>query len=109
MTSKRAYRVVVRHNLVVAVESIEVPPDTELAEDNLSVSLKLAENFRLNGSVDGDYLFAGVNRAKDFALVALDFVNKLTEKSEHGLSQHNFYEAPTWSNASVGPKQKMQH
>ncbi len=109
MTARRAYNVVVRHNLVVAVESVEVPLDTEVAEDNLSATLKLAENFRGRGSIDGDYLFAGIHKAKDFALVALDFVKKLAEKSEQGLSAHNFYDEPSWSNPSAGEKQKLQH
>jgi hypothetical protein len=109
MASKRAYKVVVCHNLVAAVESVEVAPETEVAEDNLVVTLKLAENFRRNGNIDGEYLFAGINKAKDFALVALDFVKKLAEKSEQGLAQHNFFGEPTWTNPSLAAKQKMQH
>ena len=109
MPTKRAYKVAIHYNLVAAVESVEVAPETEVAEDNLTVTLKLAENFRLNGNIDGDYLFAGINKAKDFALVALDFVKKLTEKSELGLSQHNFFAEATWSNPSLAGKQKMKH
>jgi len=109
MTAKRAYKVIVRNNLIAAIESLDVPPDTDLAEDNLSASLQLAENFRAQNAIDGEYLFASIHKAKDFALVALDFVQKLAEKSEQSLASHNFYEEPMWRNPSLAGKQKLQH
>jgi len=104
-----AYRVTVRHNLVLGVESIDAMSDQELPTDNLEVTLTLAQNYRQNGCIDGEYLFSSVHQAKDFALVALDFVKKLTEKSEHVLSEHNFYAEPDWRNSLVGIQEKMQH
>ena len=109
MTGDRTYKVTVRHNLVGSVEQIEVEAGADIPQDNLEVTLQLAENFRRNGSIDGDYLFASVHRAKDFALVALDFIKRLTEKSEQGLAQHNFYAEPDWRNPSLAGKQKLQH
>jgi len=109
MAAKRAYKVVVCNNLIAAIESLEVAPETEVAEDNLSASLQLAQNFRRQNAIDGEYLFASIHKAKDFALVALDFVKKLTEKSEQGLAAHNFYDQPTWRNPSLEGKQKLQH
>ena len=104
-----AYRVAIRHNLVLGVESIDLAGGAELPADNLEVTLKLAENYRKNGCIDGEYLFSSINRAKDFALVALDFVKRLMEKSEQGLSAHNFYTEPDWLNPSVGRQDKVQH
>ena len=109
MERERVYRVVVAHNLVSAVESIEVPAPSGISRENLEVTLQLATNFRAQGCIDGEYLFTSVHQAKDFAMVALDFVKKLTEKSEQGLAAHNFYSEPDWRNPSAGGQQKVQH
>lgn len=109
MAIAESYRVVIRHNLVIAVENVELSEGDEVPEDNLEVTLALAQNYRQHGSIDGEYLFSSVHRAKDFALVALDFVKKLMEKSEQGLEGHNFYSQPAWHNPSAADLKKLQH
>ena len=109
MSWKYAYQVVVRHNLVTAVESIQLDRANDIIADNLQVTLKLAENYRQNGCIDGEYVFSSTHRAKDFALVALDFIKKLMEKSEQGLEAHNFYSEPDWVNPSAAKQQGSQH
>jgi hypothetical protein len=109
MERERVFRVVVRHNLVIAVESIEVAAPSGISGENLDVTLQLASNYRENGCIDGEYLFTSIHQAKDFALVALDFVKRLMEKSEQGLNAHNFYSEPDWHNPSAGKPQKVQH
>ena len=108
MSRKYAYQVVVRHNLVTAVESIQLDRANDMIADNLQVTLKLAENYRQNGCIDGEYVFSSTHRAKDFALVALDFIKKLMEKSEQGLEAHNFYSEPDWINPSATKLKELQ-
>lgn len=109
MAVAETYRVVIRHNLVITVENVELSDGDQVAQDNLEVTLELARNYRQHGSIDGEYLFSSVHRAKDFALVALDFVKKLMEKSEQGLAEHNFYGDPAWHNPSAANLKKLQH
>ena len=101
MISGPNYKVVIRHNLVVAVQSVEVLGKMEEITESLHAAVQLAENFRKDGCIDGDYVFPSVHRAKDFAIVALDFFKKLIEKSEERLSTHNFYADSDWFNTSV--------
>ena len=95
------YRVVVRQNLVIAVDIVEGKDVEGIATENLEVALKLAENYRKTNSIDGEYFFSGIHRARDFSLLALDFVKKLMDKSEQNLKAHNFYSQPNWYNPSV--------
>ena len=101
MISGPNYKVVIRHNLVVAVQSIEVLGKIGGITENLHAAVQLAENYRKGGCIDGEYLFPSVHRAKDFAIVALDFIKKLVEKSDQRLSTHNFYAEADWVNTSV--------
>ena len=103
------YRVLVSQNLVTAVDLIEGKDVDGIATENLEVALKLAENYRETGTIDGEYFFSGIHRAKDFSLLALDFVKKLMEKSEQNLKAHNFYSQPNWYNPSVKRQQDLQH
>ena len=95
------YRVVVRQNLVTVVDIVEGKDVEGIATENLEVALKLAENYRKTNTIDGEYFFSGIHRAKDFSLLALDFVKKLMDKSEQNLKAHNFYSQPNWYNPSV--------
>ena len=95
------YRVVVRQNLVTVVDIVEGKDVEGIATENLEVALKLAENYRKTNSIDGEYFFSGIHRAKDFSLLALDFIKKLMDKSEQNLKAHNFYSQPNWYNPSV--------
>ena len=95
------YRVVVSQNLVTVVDIVEGKDVEGIATENLEVALKLAENYRKTSTIDGEYFFSGIHRAKDFSLLALDFVKKLMDKSEQNLKAHNFYSQPNWYNPSV--------
>ena len=95
------YRVVVSQNLVTVVDIVEGKGVEGIATENLEVALKLAENYRKTNTIDGEYFFSGIHRAKDFSLLALDFVKKLMDKSEQNLKAHNFYSQPNWYNPSV--------
>lgn len=95
------YRVVVSQNLVTVVDIVEGKDVEGIATENLEVALKLAENYRKTNTIDGEYFFSGIHRAKDFSLLALDFVKKLMDKSEQNLKAHNFYSQPNWYNPSV--------
>ena len=95
------YRVVVSQNLVTVVDIVEGKDVEGIATENLEVALKLAENYRKTNTIDGEYFFSGIHRAKDFSLLALDFVKKLVDKSEQNLKAHNFYSQPNWYNPSV--------
>ena len=90
------YRVLVSQNLVTAVDLIEGKDVDGIATENLEVALKLAENYRETGTIDGEYFFSSIHGAKNFALLSLDFVKKLMEKSELNLNAHNFYSEPNW-------------
>ena len=95
------YRVVVSQNLVTVVDIVEGKDVEGIATENLKVALKLAENYRKTSTIDGECFFSGIHRAKDFSLLALDFVKKLMDKSEQNLKAHNFYSQPNWYNPSV--------
>ena len=99
-----AYRVLVIRNLVTAVDVIKGKDADGVSSENLEVALQLAKNYRHTGTIDGEYFFSSVHRAKDFAALALDFVKKLIEKSEQNLNTHNFYSEPSWHNPSVKRK-----
>jgi len=86
---------------VTVVDIVEGKDVEGIATENLEVALKLAENYRKTNSIDGEYFFSGIHRAKDFSLLALDFIKKLMDKSEQNLKAHNFYSQPNWYNPSV--------
>jgi len=93
--ASEAYRVVIRHNLVIRLEKV---PDGRPGDDNLAAGTRLAMNHQKNGCIDGNYDFSSMHTAKDFAVLSLDFVRKLAEKNQANLEGHNFYEEPTWIN-----------
>lgn len=93
--NSEAYRVVIRHNLVVRVGKV---PDGNPDADNLSAGTRLAMNHRKNGCIDGDYDFASIHTAKDFAVLSLDFTQRLANRNRDGLEAHNFYAEETWEN-----------
>jgi len=102
MTWRDAYRVVIASNTVVRVEPVRLAIDTKVAESNLEAGTQLAQRNQRFGRLDGEYLFASLHDAKDFALLSLDFVRLLLEKSIERLKAHNFYAASTWQNPHVG-------
>jgi len=95
---ERIYRVAVRGNLVTRMEPYAPSEGDVVYDTKLEIGTQLATNHRNNKSIDGDYLFSSVHVAKDFAVLSLDFVQKLTEKSLEILKGHNFHADPAWSN-----------
>ena len=74
------YEVIVRHNAVQAIRRAPRAPGMHIPESNLEVTSELAHNHRLHGCVDGCYRFDDPERARSFAVLALDFVKRLLEK-----------------------------
>ena len=90
-----AYRVVIRHNLVIRVGKVS---DGNPESDNLSAGTRLAMNHQRNGCIDGDYDFTSIHTAKDFAVLSLDFTQRLANRNRDDLEAHNFYTDETWEN-----------
>ena len=74
------FEVVVRHNAVQAIRRVPRTPDMHVPESNLEVTSELARNHRRNGCIDGCYRFDEFERARSFAVLALDFVKRMLEK-----------------------------
>lgn len=94
-----AYRVSIRNNLVFRIERVA---DGRPADDNLTAGTLLAMNHQRAGCIDGDYDFTSIHTAKDFAVLSLDFVEKLAIKCRQDLEAYNFYSEPAWQNALAG-------
>jgi hypothetical protein len=101
MSSRDAYRVTIHSNIVVDVEPVRLDEALLENESNLEVGSQLARNNQENGCIDGEYLFGSLDDAKDFAVLSLDFVRLLVEKSLGGLKANNFYANPFWRNPYV--------
>ena len=74
------FEVVVRHNTVQAIRRAPRTPDAHVPGSNLEVTSDLARNHRLHGCIDGCYRFDDPERARSFAVLALDFVKRMIEK-----------------------------
>jgi hypothetical protein len=75
-----AYVVVVRHNLVAAIEKVAEPLEEEIPATPLEVSTQLARNHRVNGCIDGRYYFHDTMHARTFAELCLEFTRGMLEK-----------------------------
>ena len=75
-----AFEVVVRHNAVQAIRRVPRTPDMHIPESNLEVTSNLARNHQRHGCIDGCYRFDEPERARSFAVLALDFVKRMLEK-----------------------------
>jgi hypothetical protein len=80
------YRVVVRSNIVAAVEPLFAAPGARVAMTPLDVSSILAANHRANGCLDGSYYVPDAEMARQVASLSLDFVAKLLENSVKSLN-----------------------
>ena len=81
MTGKDAvFEVVVRYNAVQAIRRVPRAPDMHIPESNLEVTSELARNHQRHGCIDGCYRFDDPERARSFAVLALDFVKRMLEK-----------------------------
>ena len=74
------FEVVVRHNAVLAIRRVPRAPDMRVPASNLEVTSDLAHNHQRNGCIDGCYRFDEFERARSFAVLALDFVKRMIEK-----------------------------
>jgi hypothetical protein len=72
--------VVVKNNVVGAIERSSDLPTEPIAKTPLEVGTQLATNYRLNGCIDGRYFFEETQRAKVFASLCLEFTKALVEK-----------------------------
>ena len=74
------FEVIVLHNAVQAIRRVPRTPDMHIPASNLEVTSELARNHQRNGCVDGCYRFDEAERARSFAVLALDFVKRMLEK-----------------------------
>ena len=74
------FEVIVRHNAVQAIRRVPRAASLHVPESNLEVTSELARNHRHHGCIDGCYRFDEPERARSFAVLALDFVKRMLEK-----------------------------
>jgi len=74
------YVVIVKNNLVTAIERLSEPLDRPIPKTPLEVSTELADNNHRNGCIDGRYYFEDTQRARIFASLCLEFIKALVEK-----------------------------
>jgi hypothetical protein len=74
------YVVVVRNNIVAALEQVPASTDTPVPKTKLEIGTQLAENFQANGCIDGRYLFEDAQRARIFAVLCLEFIRALVDR-----------------------------
>ena len=74
------FEVVVRHNAVQAIRRVPHEPGMHVPASNLEVTSELARNHQRHGCIDGCYRFSEPERARSFAVLALDFVKRMLEK-----------------------------
>ena len=74
------YKVVVRKNLIEEIRHQRLlVEDQQLLHTNLEAGASLAQNFQQFGCIDSDYFFDDSERAKAFASMCMDFMNKLID------------------------------
>ena len=96
------YKVVIKHNIVCAIQRIDDPSPGDVPQSKLEVSAQLATNNQINGCIDGDYYFQDATLAKNFAVLALDFVKRLTEKTLEQIENRHFGGEFDWRNPHQG-------
>jgi hypothetical protein len=74
------YVVIVKHNMVTAVRPAAENMSVSVPQTKLEVGTRLAENYRVNGCIDGEYHFENAQRAKIFATLCLEFTRALADK-----------------------------
>ena len=74
------FEVVVHGNAVQAIRTVPRTPDMHVPESNLEVTSELARNHQHHGCIDGCYRFGEFERARSFAVLALDFVKRMIEQ-----------------------------
>ena len=74
------FEVIVRHNAVHAIRRVPRAPSMHVPDSNLEVTSELARNHQRHGCIDGCYRFDEPERARSFAVLALDFVRRMLEQ-----------------------------
>ena len=103
MTERKIYRVTVRHNVVFGIQRLAESGGIEVPETKLEVGTQLARNHQANGCIDGDYYFDDVDTARYFAILSLDSVKKLIEKTIETLEADKLGPDADWRNAHIAP------
>jgi hypothetical protein len=103
MGPRPLYKVIIKHNIVCAIQRIDEPSGADVPQSKLEVSAQLATNNQINGCIDGDYYFEDARLAKNFAVLALDFVKRLTEKTLEKIEGRDFGGELDWRNPHQGP------
>lgn len=80
MSADVVYEVRIEHNVVCSIQRVARMPDMHVPASPLEVSSELARNHQRTGCIDGCYRFDDAERARSFALIALDFVKRLIER-----------------------------
>ena len=78
--SDTVFEVVVRHDAVQAIRRMPRAPGMHVPGSNLEVTSELARNHQRYGCIDGCYRFDEFERARSFAVLALDFVKRVLEQ-----------------------------
>ena len=102
----RVFEVIVRHNAVQAIRRVRRTPGLHVPGSNLEVTSELARNHRRHGCIDGCYRFDDPERARSFAVLALDFAKRLLERrieQIESLDTGSEFEAPedAWSSSDA--------
>ncbi|MBI1384398.1 MAG: hypothetical protein GC150_05765 [Rhizobiales bacterium] len=95
------YHVIIRHNLVVAIEAVPIAPGARREDDPLAVTSRLAANHQANGCLDGTYELADVEAARHFARLSLDFAARMIEKTGERLDAARIT-GVGWTNPFLG-------
>jgi hypothetical protein len=100
---QQVFRVVVRSNMVVEIQTLEVDVDVLDAslEDTLTISTILANNNKINGKLDGDYDLGSFETARHFAALCLGYQKQLCEKSIESLTNINVGDSGVWTNKYI--------
>ena len=97
MDNTRLYQVVVKHNIVCAIRRVDKSGAVEVPQTKLEVSTQLARNNQQNGCIDGEYYFEDAALAKSFAILSLDFVKRLIEKTLEKIEARSFSGEFDWT------------
>ncbi len=103
MTERKFYRVTVRHNVVFGIQRVAESGGIEVPETKLEVGTQLARNHQANGCIDGDYYFDDVDTARYFAILSLDFIKKLIERTIETLEADKLDSDADWRNVHIAP------
>lgn len=95
------YRVVVRHNLVLEIQSVNAIKCGEMEDDPLEVSTQLARNNKINGRLDGEYDFETFEAARYFATLCTEFLEKLCQRTSQALDKLERPDDGPWQNPFI--------